>query len=294
MMDFSNNKFMLNMYGGSEKKRTMIMDGRRYMVKYPDPFRGANGELDFIYNAFSEHIGCHILETMGFEVQRTLLGKVRMRNGEERVAVACEDFAQDGAHLIEFSKLITNDVESDLRIARRSYPMELVMEILDRTKETAGREEIKEQFFDMRVADTVIANTDRHTDNWGFLLEGDKLRFSPIYDCGSSLSSLMSDRQMAEAMKDEEAFKRAEYNQTCPYTVGGKRMFYPEIYGNPPEWLIGAVGRVFPKIDIEAISSVIDSTEGITDMRKEYMKRAVSYRIDRLLKPVYRKSQKNR
>ena len=42
----------------------------------------------------------------------------------------------------------------------------------------------------MFVIDSLIGNTDRHNGNWGFLVNKstDKIKFSPIYDCGSCLN----------------------------------------------------------------------------------------------------------
>jgi hypothetical protein len=51
--------------------------------------------------------------------------------------------------------------------------------------------------------DTLIGNTDRHSENWGFLIEresGDRtFRLAPLYDNGTSLGYGIQDQKLAEA-----------------------------------------------------------------------------------------------
>lgn len=48
MINFTNCKEELNNYKGSEKKKTLIYDGKKYLVKFPDPIREKN-KNNFIY-----------------------------------------------------------------------------------------------------------------------------------------------------------------------------------------------------------------------------------------------------
>ena len=75
MIDFTNTIEELNNYKGSEKKKTLIYNGKRYLVKFPDPIREKNKNISYINNAFSEYIGSNIFKICGFEVQNTILGK---------------------------------------------------------------------------------------------------------------------------------------------------------------------------------------------------------------------------
>ncbi len=44
------------------------------MLKFPDPSRAKKIQQSYINNQFSEYIGCHIFESVGIPVQKTLLG----------------------------------------------------------------------------------------------------------------------------------------------------------------------------------------------------------------------------
>lgn len=110
MIDFTNCQIDLSAnYGGSDKKRGIIYDGKRYMLKLSDkiPDEKRNGlNSSYSNSAFSEYISCHILESMGFDVQYTLLGNITLfsSKGYNRTypVVACENFVPEGYSLVEF------------------------------------------------------------------------------------------------------------------------------------------------------------------------------------------------
>ena len=47
MIDFSNATEELNNYKGSEKKKTLIYNNTRYLVKFPDPIREKNKNISY-------------------------------------------------------------------------------------------------------------------------------------------------------------------------------------------------------------------------------------------------------
>lgn len=47
--------------------------------------------------------------------------------------------------------------------------------------------DLEREFISLPVFDALIANNDRHCDNWGVLSGPNGIRFAPIYDNGSSL-----------------------------------------------------------------------------------------------------------
>lgn len=283
MIDLTNETFLPNRYGGSEKKKTLLYKGRLYMVKFPDPIRQKGNDLSYMNNAFSEDIGCKIAESIGFSVQDTFLALYREDNGKEKIVVACEDFCQDGAVLSEFSKMILSDTDNDRRIAKRVIPIEIVMDVIDATPVISDKEAAKDRFWDLFVFDTLIGNQDRHLDNWGFLLKNNQLEFAPIYDCGSALSPLLSDDAMDKISSNISAFKDHEYNLSSPYSYEGKRVFYPKIFEAPPEPLKRAIQRIVPQINRSQILKIVENTERMSQVRKFYISQALSYRYNNIL-----------
>ena len=83
MIDFTNAIEEFNNYKGSEKKKTLIYNNTKYLVKFPDPVREKNKNISYINNTFSEYVGSNILKIVGFETQNTILGRYKY-NGREK------------------------------------------------------------------------------------------------------------------------------------------------------------------------------------------------------------------
>ena len=295
MIDITNATWRSNRFGGSERKRTLIYDGNTYMVKFPDPVRSTKKtSLSYINNQFSEHIGCSIFRHLGIPAQETFLATcIDPMNKMEKIVVACKLFCQNGeGNLVEFSKFLLNDTDST---SRRTTTVEDVMDVLDHSPLRLDREKIKDYFWDMFVVDAFIGNGDRHLDNWGLIEMTDgTLSPAPIYDCGSSLSPLKSDEKKRELLTDGNEFKQEEYNLNSVYRMNNKRVLYHEIFKNPPEDLHRAIQRIVPRIKTAStqIDRLIDSTEGLSDISKEYMKKSLLLRRELILLPALKKCNK--
>ena len=295
MIDITNATWRSNRFGGSERKRTLIYDGSTYMVKFPDPVRSTKKtSLSYINNQFSEHIGCSIFRHLGIPAQETFLATcIDPMNKMEKIVVACKLFCQNGeGNLVEFSKFLLNDTDST---SRRTTTVEDVMDVLDHSPLRLDREKIKDYFWDMFVVDGFIGNGDRHLDNWGLIEMTDgTLSPAPIYDCGSSLSPLKSDEKKRELLADGNEFKQEEYNLNSVYRMNNKRVLYHEIFKNPPEDLHRAIQRIVPRIKTAStqIDRLIDSTEGLSDISKEYMKKSLLLRRELILLPALKKCNK--
>ena len=285
MIDITNYKQEINNYGGSELKATYIINGEKYMVKMPDPIRKKTLDLGYMNNQYSEYIGCHIFESVGIPVQKTMLVKLN-KDGKEKIAVACKDFLNPGEELIEISNVsLSLSTEKKYKIS-----IEDVYEIINKMSVNYKLDENKliSNFWDMFVVDTLIGNTDRHFGNWGFIKKGDIISFAPVYDCGSSLHPLLSENEQIKLMSDSIAFKNSSYNIASVYTMNNKKIFYHEIFKNPPVDLKEAIKRIVPKIDIEKIKEIIASTEGLSKTQKEYYFKDILLRKEEILDKAYK------
>ena len=201
MIDFTNAIEEFNNYKGSEKKKTLIYDNKKYLVKFPDPVREKNKNISYINNAFSEYVGSNVFRMAGFKVQNTILGKYLyngilgkyLYNGKEKIVCACEDFTDDENILYEFENLVLS-TNPDKKIETE---LKDIMEVIEESK-MINSIETREKFWDMFVIDSLIGNTDRHNGNWGFLLnkKTSQVIFSPIYDCGSCLNPMLEDEEL--------------------------------------------------------------------------------------------------
>ena len=192
MIDFTNAKEVFNNYKGSEKKKTLVYNKKRYLVKFPDPIREKNKNISYINNAYSEYIGSNIFKIIGIDTQNTILGKYEY-NGKEKIVCACEDFTTDESKLYEFENL-TLSTNLDKKIETE---LDDIIEAINENK-MLNSKEIMEKFWDMFIVDSLIGNTDRDNGNWGFILnkETGTIVFSPIYDCGSCLNPMLEDAEI--------------------------------------------------------------------------------------------------
>ena len=241
------------------------------MIKYPDPVRAKNNVLSYMNNQFSEDIGCKIFKSCGFITQDTELGYFRDKNEKNKVVVGCVDFTQEGANLHEFSKL-GNQTMINSR-GKINTTIENVLYIIEDNSLIKNKEYLLCAFWDMFVVDALIGNADRHFDNWGILERNGTTRLAPIYDCGSTLSALMADIDMDIIMKSSASFKNNEYNVKSCYSLESKRIFYHEIFKNPPDDLKEAIKRTVPKVNMDKIRDIIDTTPEMSDIRKEYLQK---------------------
>jgi len=277
-----------NAFRGSEIKKAVKYNGEIYMIKFPDPIREKKNLLSYMNNQFSEYIGCNIFKECGFKAQETFLGVCADKNGNEKIIVACKDFAQNGAKLSEFWQYA---LEYEIKVSKLN--IEDVYLIIRTNDLIKNKEDTINNFWDMFVIDALIGNGDRHFENWGFLEKNGVMEFAPIYDCGSSLAALRSDEEMEVILSNPNDFRHYEFNVTSCYSLCGKRIFYHEIFKNPPDELSKAIVRVVPRIDMNKIGEIITSTEGVSAIRKQYLKGALDMRYSQILIPALGQQQKN-
>ena len=280
MIDFTNAIEEFNKYKGSEKKKTLIYDSKRYLVKFPDPIREKNKNISYINNAYSEYVGSNIFRIVGFKVQNTILGKYKY-NGNDKIVCACEDFTDEENELYEFESIALSS-NPDKKIGTEVAD---IMEVIKTNKMICS--DTSKMFWKMFIIDALIGNTDRHNGNWGFLInvKTQKIEFSPIYDCGSCLNPLLEDTEIEKL--DEIAIKNLAINCYSCLRENGKRINYINyIKKMKNKECNDAIKEIFLDIKINEINKFIDEIEGISNIRKAFYKSIINYRYI-CIKDVY-------
>ena len=282
MIDFTNAIEEMNNYKGWEKKKALIYNNKKYLVKFPDPVREKNKNISYINNAFSEYIGSNIFKICGFKVQNTILGKYNY-NGREKIVCACEDFTNDESILYEFENLALS-TNPDKKIETE---LNDIMEVIEENK-MINKKETKEKFWDMFVIDSLIGNTDRHNGNWGFLLNKTtgKVEISPIYDCGSALNPILEDEEI-EKINETELKNLAINSYSCLKENGKKVNYMTYIKQMKNEACNMAIQRLFLNINMDEINKFIDNVEAMSITRKEFYKKIIEKRYE-IIKEAYK------
>lgn len=290
MIDLTNCEKLPNIYRGSEKKKRIKYNGETYLVKFPDPVREKGNSLSYMNNQYSEYLGCHIIDSLGIKAQDTFLATYT-ENEKEKIVVACKDMTSENTELIEISTIANAITSSD---EKYDSNIEDVYAIIEKSEGIKNKQDIINKFWDLFVADALIGNPDRHLDNWGLLYNKitKEYEFSPVYDCGSCLNALLSDEMKQKCLNDLHIMKHEAYNINSVYRYHGKKIFYLEIFKNPPLDLKEAIKRIVPKINIEKINSIIDNTPSITELDKNFFKEAIKIRKELIIDKAYSKIMK--
>jgi hypothetical protein len=236
-------------------------------------------------NSLSEHIGCKIFRTVGIPVQDTLIGE----DGED-ILVACRDFVdrESGFELHEFST-ISKEMYASSDVGR--YPsIEKIYEVIDNSAVLENiQQEAKDRFWEMQIVDALIGNFDRHTGNWGYIVNTrvGMAKLAPIYDNGSSLWPKIEEGSISEILSSKNDMRELIYNLPSGhirFNENGKVYSWLEAFGsNLNKDCFDALIRIIPRIDIEKICSEVDNTPLVSSIRKEFYKAVIKERFENIL-----------
>lgn len=225
MIDFTNLPKKNKAYAGANgNKIAVVYQNETYMLKFP-PHPTKNKEISYTNSCISEYIGCHIFESVGIPVQKTLLGTYQI-HGEEKIVVACKDFTSPGIVLQDFASLKNQIINSE----RNGYGTELD-DILSTFEEQTALDSavLSNRFWDMFIVDALIGNWDRHNGNWGFLYDtrNDSVTLAPVFDCGSSLYPQADEAMIHNILSDKNALHHRVYNiPLSSIQMQGKKINY--------------------------------------------------------------------
>ena len=290
LIDFNKATEIPPEYNGSEKKKTMILDGKKYLVKFPDSNRSPKLNISYINNVYSEYIGSKIFELLGINAQKVKLGYYHQ---EERMfyVCACEDFTNENTKLIEFEKLENASLDSE----GERKDLSDIKHIIELNTYNIDKTSFKNFFWDMFIVDCLIGNTDRHNGNFGFIknIKTEELTLAPIYDCGSCLFSTFTDEKMEEVLNNEGLLRDCIKNTSSAIKYNGSKIkYYDFIAKLENDDCSEALMRMYPRIDINKINDIIDEIPCITDIRKKFYKIIIKYKYEDILQVAYKKKLK--
>ena len=290
LIDFTTAIEIAPEYTGSEKKKTMILNDKKYLVKFPDPNRSSKLDISYINNVFSEYIGTKIFELCGFTTQKVVLG-IYNKDGKERIVCGCEDFTNIETKLIEFEKFENASIEPN------PFKREIkdIFHIVESGVYNIDLEQLKEQFWDMFIIDSLIGNIDRHNGNWGFLkdIKDEKLTFAPIYDCGSCLFSTLTDEDMEECLNNNGKIRDCIKNTSSAIRDNNSKIKYLEfITSLKNDDCNNALKRVYERINLNDIIDLINSIDVISDIRKQFYCKVIEGKYKEILTVAYKKLNK--
>lgn len=290
LINFNNAKEIPPEYNGSEKKKTMILDGKKYLVKFPDSNRSPKLNVSYINNVYSEYIGSKIFELLGINTQKVRLGYY-IQDTRKFYVCACEDFTTENTKLIEFEKLENASLDSE----GEKKDLSDIKHIIELNTYNIDKEFFEKFFWDMFIVDCLIGNTDRHNGNFGFIknIQTEELTLAPVYDCGSCLFSTFTDEKMEEVLSSNGLLRDCIKNTSSAIKYNGYKIKYYDFITNlENKECTEALMRIYPRINVEKIYNIIDEIPCITNIRKEFYKTIIKYKYENILQVAYKKGNK--
>ena len=292
MIDFTNLPVRNKTYAGANgSKISVLYNNELYMLKFP-AVPAINKEMSYANGCISEYLGCHIFESIGIPVQKTMLGTYT-KNGKQKIVVACKDFTAGGLVLQDFASLKNTIIDS----AHNGYGTELSDIVKTLEEQTAiDPKLLTDWFWDMFIVDALIGNWDRHNGNWGFLYnpETDKISLAPIYDCRSCLFPQADDEIMRKTLDDPAELEIRIFER--PFsgikTNGQKIQYFKFISSLENKDCNKALKRILPRIDLNKVDKIVDKTPFISDLQRKFYKTLLRERKERILDFSYQKLRK--
>ena len=291
MIDFTNCKRILNKgYSGANGKKIAIeYQSEQYMLKFPPSGNSKPTELSYTNSCYSEHIGSSIFNIIGIEAQKTMLGTFVV-NGKRKIVCACLDFTTNGKQLYDFCAIKNTVIDSEH--GGTGTDIEDIMDTISQ-QTFINPLLLSTHFWNMFVIDALLGNFDRHNGNWGFLvdLNSQETRLAPIYDCGSCLLPQADEKIMKEVLTKEYELNARIYNfPNSSIKQNGKKInYYDFITSCCNEECNKAILRIVPKIDMNEIFSFINSIDELSELQRNFYKKYIESRYNKILLSAYKK-----
>lgn len=237
-------------------------------------------------NHFAEYAASHIFTLCGFAAQQTLIGVYQGRN-----CVYCEDFVSEDEELWTLEKVLG----MKRSLLQWNYSRDEILALLHIADEVTGLDATS-FYFDLYVLDALLANWDRHCQNWGFLRKDGKFRFSPVYDNAGCLYSYADSlERIQDTLTYPVLLKNAieDYPSTRLRAHSGYTSFFYVFQEEYPE-IDEAVLRVYPRIDLEKIISFLNEETSVEPLRLRYYEALLRARYEQILTPRYQHALRNK
>lgn len=282
MVDFSDCEVdITKSYGGSNgRKIGVIYEGEIYMLKFPQKAR-ENSALS--YQNISEYIACHIINSIGLHAQDTLLGYY-----DEKIVVACKDFEGQNKRMLNFGMIKNSILDTNGNPANKD--LEDTIKSIENQK-LIDKNRLKSHFWDMFIADTFLANSNRHNENWGLMLDKNRnIQIAPIYGCKSSLYPKLSDLDIKMYLENEDKFDDLMQNLTTSAITKNGEKLNPQnfLLKTKDENVLKALDKITKQIDLKKIDKIIDDIKIISSDRKSFYKQTIKAR-----RKILEKARKN-
>nr|WP_279664827.1 HipA domain-containing protein [Ectobacillus ponti] len=263
---------------GTREKHWMICPEtkRRFLFKLP---KSVIGEI------WAEKVAAEIGKLLGLSTMETEIVRYH-----DKIGILLQNFVDHGKEeFYEGGDLLSVVVEEFNPHSLDGYTLDNIVLSL----EPFG---LQKEFIKICMFDAIIANQDRHCENWGIIQSKEGVRLAPIYDNGASLGFNVPEAKLQQYLQNETQFHGFTNRAKSIIETNGKRK--PKL-----KLLLDALKDRYPdevKLEIDRLSRLqledicnicMDISEEImAPPYKEWVMKLIRHRIN-WLKDWYKGGQ---
>lgn len=196
-------------YLGTKRKFWFTLEGVRYLFKAEE--RGTGED-------WAEKIVCELARELGlphveYDLAHENEGRTPIQPGVicPRFVTRPQSFEMGNQLLVQRDPAYPSDERA--RYGIREYTVEAVAPVIDELdlpdpewmrNAPDGIVTAPDVFAGYLLLDALVANQDRHHQNWGAIRDGDLLRLGPTYDHGASLARNLTDEERKDRLKTKD------------------------------------------------------------------------------------------
>ncbi|AMX82972.1 toxin HipA [Geobacillus subterraneus] len=240
----------------------------RYLFKIP---KGNTGE------AWAEVVASKIGQRIGLNMMEADLAVY-----DGIVGVLSRNFVFDDAEFYEGGDLFFTIAEDFDRYNLKHYHFLNIIKVLSEFH-------LEKEFVQIPIFDALIANQDRHCDNWGVIVHHNGYKLAPIYDNGASLGYQLKEERILKMFQDQRMFDAFTNRSFSLIGLPHKRKpKYKELLSFIYELYPKEVKREIERISQINIQEIITVFDGISDnimskIYKEWVSKLLQQRKEWLL-----------
>lgn len=185
--------------------------------------RPGEDQVDWLFKFPQKNTGQHWAEKISAEVGaliRVPVARVELATFEGVAGSATESFAREGRELIHGNQIMAGahpDYDRTVTFGQNEHTVKAIWSAIDSVfSNPAGAESNRRKMAGQLVLDALVANVDRHHENWGILRKRVGRRWqgflSPSFDHASSLGRELLDERRKRILSE---------NRVADYVRGG-------------------------------------------------------------------------
>lgn len=276
------------------KEELSSPEGTRYLIKYPRQFKDRVNWEDV-----NEIIAAKIAMLLKI---KTVQAEIAYRHGKRGCLMLHFIKQYEADHGEPGASLLVMELEQSYTSLQNSLSdsATLTHECFTFIQNFSTFSTIKQEFINMmQVFDILIGNQDRHPYNWQMLFKKGIPFFGPLYDNGASLGWQLDDKQLMELNEFEPKMNRYFKNTKvkaglledtqAPLKAKDVILVCKKLYSKE----IAKALVLLEEMNLEEYNQFIDNMPLISKVRKEFLKKFIAFRRNKLMDLIRREEALN-